>query len=321
MRCAAVYLLLFGLAFDSWAQAEQQTPSSETQIRGWIADLQSDDLPRRWHAAYALGQSGPAAAGAVEPLTAILENLGGHEYVRGTAAWALGRIGPAAGQAAPLLIETLESKHVSVRRNAPLALAAIGPPAASPAVPQLLALLNDPDAEVRVNAAVALWRIGRHERALPALSAALRNSGPGAYEAAVALGRLEAAPEPAILGPLVGAFGHGNASVRQAAARSAGKMGEAALPALQTALEAAQHQVRETAAEALGWMGPAASGALVAALNNDAPTVRRIAARALGRLGTDASEAEPALVAALDDAHPEVRKAVASAIRKIRGEP
>ncbi len=291
------------------------------QLRRWTADLQSEELRDRWYAAYALGRAGPAAAEAVEPLMAILANLGGHEYVRGTAAWALGRIGPPAEQAAPLLIETLSSAHISVRRNSPLALAAIGAPAATPAVPQLVGLLNDRDAEVRVNAAVALWRLDRHARAIPTLTALLASPGAGAYEAAVALGQLEAAPEPTVREALIGALVHRDPAVQRAAARSLGEMGEAALPSLETALEHADEPMRRSAVEALGWMGPPALDVLIVALHNDAPGVRRTAARALGRLGAAAARSEPALVAAIEDPDAEVRQTAAWAIRQVRAEP
>ncbi|MDY0165377.1 MAG: HEAT repeat domain-containing protein [Thermoguttaceae bacterium] len=319
--CTALLLTAAVLMPFAAAHGGEATEAAAEQVDRWIAELASDNLPQRWHAVYALGQAGPAAADAVEPLMTILANLGGHEYVRGTAAWALGRIGPQAEQAVPLLIETLGSAHISVRRNSPLALAQIGPPAATPAVPQLVGLLNDPDPEVRVSAAVALWHIARHERAIPSLEAMLAGPDTGAYEAAVALGRLDGEPEESVLGALVAAFAHRDATVRRAAARSVGRMGEAALPVLQKALEHGQDEVRRTAAESLGWMGPQAVASLIAALRNDSPAVRCIAARSLGRLGADAALAEPALVAALDDSNPEVRQAVAWAIGRVRREP
>ncbi len=322
MYRALVLLLVLGPAFGSAARAHEETAPSAEQVRRWIADLESDDLRDRWYAAYALGKAGPAAAEAVEPLMTLLANLAGHEYVRGTAAWALGRIGPQADQAVPLLIETLGSAHISVRRNAPRALGEIGTPAATAAVSELLALLEDPDREVRANTAVAVWRLARSARSIPALDAMLAEGGWfGAYEAAIALGQLDGAPPEAVLGPLAGAFAHPDVSVRRAAARSAGSLEGPALPVLEELLNDPREEVRQAAAEALGWIGPPAVDALAAALRRDCPTVRRLAARALGRLGSAAAEAEPALVAALADPHPEVRQAVARAIREVRAGP
>ena len=314
--------LLFIGWIASWSLAKADEPVvNGGRIQKWIAELQNDDVRNRWYATYALGQAGPNAAQAVEPLMAILENLSGHEYVRGTAAWALGRMGAKAEQAVPLLIETLGSAHLSVRRNAPLALAGIGRPAAVSAVPHLVELLTDPDAEVRVNAAVALWQIDRQERAITALGKMLMSPGPGAYEAAVALGRLDVAPEQAVLDLLIDAFVSEDVTVRRAAARSVGRMGNVAIPKLEAALKHASDHVRQTAVESLGWMGPQALALLIVALENDLPTVRRAAARALGRMGTDAAQAETALVAALNDPQHDVRQAVAWAIGKVRAEP
>ena len=314
--------LLFAVCLISSSLARADEPAVEDgRIRKWIADLSSDDLRERWFAAHALGQTGPEAADAIAPLVAVLENPGGHEHARGMAAWALGRMGPRAEQAVPVLIGTLGSAHLSVRRNAPLALAQIGPPSATPAVPRLVGLLGDPDPEVRVNAAVALWKIDRDEQAVSTLGTMVAAPGPGAYEAAVALGQLDAVPEQAALDRLLGAFAHPDGIVRQAAARSVSHMGDAATASLQTALDDARDQVRQTAIEALGWMGPRAMDSLVAALRNDSPAVRRLAARALGHLEIKAAEAEPALVAALNDPDREVRQAVAWAIGKVRAEP
>lgn len=320
--CRAVDLFLVA-CLTAWPSARSEEPGgcSTDNVPRWIAELERHDLTRRWQAVYALGQAGPAAADAVEPLVAIFENRGEHEYVRGVTAWALGRIGPEAESAVPALIDTLGSSHISVRRNAPLALAAIGSPEAVAAVPQLLKLLEDPDREVRVNTAVALWRLARHERSIPALEAMLAGPAVGAYEAAVALGRLDGAAEQQVLSPLVDAFAHGDVTVRQAAARSVGKQGEAAFPALQTSLEHAQDEVRQAAAESLGWMGPQAVPTLITALRNDSPSVRQIAARSLGRLGAGASESKHALLETLDDPHPEVRQAAAWAVGRVRREP
>ncbi len=321
LYCAAGLLTAAFLALPTPAQGTETASAPAARINRQIADLQSHDLTRRWQAVYALGQAGPAAADAVEPLTAILANLAEHEYVRGATAWALGRIGPRAEPAVPVLIDTLGSAHISVRRNAPLALASIGSPEAVVAVPQLLKLFEDPDCEVRVNAAVALWQLARHERSIPVLQAMLAGPAVGAYEAAVALGQLDSVSEQQVLGPLVDAFAHDDASVRRAAARSVGTLGATALPALQTSLEHTQKEVRQAAVESLGWMGPQAIPTLTAALRNDSPAVRRGAAGCLGRLGAGASEAKAALLAALDDPHPEVRQAAARAIGKVRHEP
>ncbi len=301
----------------------------------WVARLNDDDLRARWHATYALGQIGPGAAEAVEPLAAMVADKYGHEYVRSGAAWALGRIGPAAEPAVPRLVETLRSQPppvVSVRRTVPQALGRIGP-AARPAVPELLKLLDDEDRAVRVNAAAALWRIAEHERAIPALVAMLRTgTGTLPYKAAVALGKLGApqkgdaalfraeesrVPFFEVIPALIESLGHADDDVRRAAGRSLGQLGPTTIPALRQALDHAQAPVRRHAVVALGWIGEPAVPALIEALKNDLPPVRLTAARELGRLGPAAAEARGALIEAVDDPDPQVRAAAAKALSSL----
>lgn len=92
--------------------------------------------------------------------------------------------------------------------------------------------------------------------------------------------------------------------VRETAADSLGRIGDAAVPALITALEDADRDVRAQAARALARMGPkaeAAIPALIEALDDDDKFVRQGAARALGQIGPLAEDAVPALMQALKD--------------------
>lgn len=92
--------------------------------------------------------------------------------------------------------------------------------------------------------------------------------------------------------------------VRETAADSLGRIGDAAVPALIAALEDADRDVRAQATRALARMGPKAEDAipaLIDALDDDDKEVRRGAARALGQIGPLAEEAVPALVRALKD--------------------
>ena len=86
-------------------------------VSAWIAQLADEDVRARWYATYALGQIGPQAARAVEPLSKIVADKYGHEYVRGGAAWALGRIGPGA-EPAPPHAASVELRHKLRRRAA-----------------------------------------------------------------------------------------------------------------------------------------------------------------------------------------------------------
>jgi HEAT repeat protein len=275
------------------------------------------DIRDRWYAVHALGQLGPEAAEAIKPLEAILADKYEFEYIRGGAAWALGRIGKAARPAVPLLIDTLTSKHVSVRRNSPLALAAIGGEEARKGVSAIARLLDDEDAGVQAAAALALWQLDRDPRAVAKLAEMLeKGKGEAPYQAAVALGRL--GPEAAgALGALVGALHHADEDVRRAAARTLGGIGPSALPAIEEALASKDTRASREAAEALGFLGSAAIPALTAALRHADPQVRRIAARALGRLFPQAHEVRSALVEAASDPDPSVRDTAAEALKQV----
>jgi len=346
-------LVLPAVVFSQDKTVQQEAAWRNKTVRQWAEQLADQDVRSRWYATYALGQIGPGATEAVGALMRILENRHGHEYVRGSAAWALGRIlerrkaeggrrngeegrgkspispPPSAfvTEAVAVLIEALESKHMSVRRNAPEALGNIAQ-AATAAVPGLVQVLDDEDPTVGASAAMALWKIDRHRKAIPALLRMLRqDGGHAAYEAAVALGRLYEPPCPqggpeadSVVPALVASFRRADADVHRAAARSLGQIGPPAVPALREALADPDPEVRRSAVEALGRIGGAAVPVLIEALKNEAPSARRAAARALERLDPVAKAAEAALIEATSDRDPQVRQAAARALGKIRKE-
>jgi HEAT repeat protein len=298
-------------------------------VSQWIDDLGAKDLGVRWYATYALGRIGPDAAPAIASLQAILANLEEHEYVRGGAAWALGRMGEKAAPAVPLLVRTLSSKHVSVRRNAAAALGNVaaarqsfsspvareklgvhesspGGPLGSqtaPAVSALLRLLDDEDPAVRVAAAAALWRIERHPRATAVLEAMLRAADvTGACQAAVALGELGSDARQAVPA-LVAALGRDDADTRRAAAAALGRIGPGAIPALLEVLTSGNKSFSpEPTATASSGPEPTTT------------RTRREAAEALGAIGIPAI---PALIEALGDPGPPVRRAAARALGRL----
>lgn len=234
----------------------------------------------------------------------------------------LGRIGPAAESEIPLLGETMHSRgHLAVRRASVESLGNMGA-AAKPVVPELVKLLADDDAATRVNTAVALWKIDRHPKAVPALLKTLQSgASPEPYLAATALGQMQS--EAAAVAPgLIAALHSSDGNVRRIAARSLGKLGKSAFPALgqAKALEDFDPEARRLVIEAVGGMGPDAVNPLIAALKDKSPAVRRAAARALGNLGADARSALPALEAAVSDPDEAVRDAGFKARRKISGE-
>jgi len=287
-------------------------------VQQWVEQLASPDIQTRWYATYALGQLGPGAEAAVEPLMRILENQREYEYVRGGAAWALGRIGlPAAGPAVPLLIDTLSSRHLSVRRNAPWALAQLAP-AAGDAVPRLRELLADEDIGVRLRAAAALWVIDKQPKALAALRETVRGGGADACAALEMLGHIE--PAAATNALLIEALAAPDAEVRRTAAWALAQQGPDVLPALEGPLGAADVATRRAAVEVLGYLGPAAVETLVRVLTDQAAEVRMAGARELGRLGPVARCAESALVKSLSDTDAGVRHTAAWALRRLRAE-
>jgi HEAT repeat protein len=314
MKRLALSLLLLTLPA---ALAVADTQANPADTAAWIEKLQGDDIREQWYATHVLARLGPKAADAVEPLRKILADQYAYEYVRGGAACALGRIGPAAEPAVPLLVSTLASKQVSVRRNSSLALLRIGG-VPREAAEKLVPRLRDPDEVVRANAAAALWKLAEDPRAMDTLKSMLQAKGPGAYEAAVALGRLAPEAKPAI--PLlVAALASDDADAARAAARSLGRFGKSAIEPLEPAIAAAEPTTALRAVEALGQIGPAGEAALIKSLKHPNPLVRRGVARELGRLGPAGKNSAAALLTAASDKDADVRETAAAALRKGKG--
>jgi len=174
--------------------------------------------------------------------------------LRVSAAWALGEIGPEAAGAVPLLIEAFRDQHPAARWNAVEAVGKIGPTAAQ-AVPPLIEALKDPEAALRWRAAWSLGKIGPAASAAAApLAAALQDeAGDVRARAAQALGGIGAAAAVTVPN-LITALGDQDWQVRMYAASSLGALGAAARPAvsaLTQALNDPNEAVRWQATEAL----------------------------------------------------------------------
>jgi serine/threonine protein kinase/HEAT repeat protein len=178
------------------------------------------------------------------------------------------------GDDLPALVKDLSSNDALVRARAAQLLANLGPRAKS-AVSDLIRLLEDPEPLPRRLAMEALGMIGRDS--LPACAALLK-----------------VLKDPA------------DASFREEAARTLGKIGpgvkDRAFPALIAALEDADKRVRMTAAEAIVSLGVLDAGDLPIAvvlklIKDSSPNIRVRAARVLPFLA-QGKEAIPALVAA-----------------------
>jgi HEAT repeat protein len=296
----------------------------------------------RSHVAYALGQIGPAARGAVPALREALETRSGPRFRLVEAVWHLsgradwivpelvamlretdGRgaevyrllacIGPGAGEAVPVLTQivhrALSGRPPSGGGQGPAipaiqVLGRIGP-AARGAIPDLERALQSDEDERRGAAAVALWRIDhRAGQAVPVLVQLLRGQRPVGRASP---GRMGVAPW-----------------VRVAAAEALGELGaegKPAVPALRDGLQDKDGNLRVAAATAL-WRvaGDSASSlpVLLAALRDRDDDNRRTAAEALGRLGRLARPAASALQEALEDGDPDVRRIAAAVLRQMR---
>jgi len=161
IRCLPVVLLLVACATSLRA-----APSVD--LAALVQRLGDAEPKVREQAALQLGQLGPQAHAAVEPLVAAL----GHEdpYLRGAAALALGQVGEAA---LPALTRALASDNAELRGSATIALGRLGSLAVK-ALPELIGLLSDPSEPVRQVAATTLGGLGvAAQAAAPALTLAL----------------------------------------------------------------------------------------------------------------------------------------------------
>ncbi len=265
------------------AVSQQEAVFHGKNVSAWTEQLAAPDARVRWYATYALGQLGPKAADAAEPLAEVLGNLTGHEYVRCGAAWALGRLQSRAEPVVAVLVASLDSRLPSVRRQAAQALGRLSQ-LGRPALRRLARSMEDPDPVVAVYAAAALWQVARHEPAAAKLIAMTGHEDTSAaYQAVAALGRLGLRSE-ASLDALTAALGYAEADVPRAAARALGRLGPSVVPKLQSVLADGDSRTVLGTVEALGWLGPEIEPLLIELLQYKSPAVRRAAARALERI-------------------------------------
>jgi HEAT repeat protein len=223
-----------------------------------LKTLQHADPEVIGNAMDALASLGPEA---LEDIDDVLS----HPVARHFATLVIFRMGPKAAPAATDLIEALQAAGNTeddnlFRREAQMALAAIGPDAAA-AVPVLVQSLASDDREVRGSACYALGKIGpAAAEAVPALQARLNeleDSGKVAFVWAL----LSIQPDDEALAAtavpmLVGALDAPDEIVRAEAAGALGRIGEPAaqpdvIAELKKLLDDPAPQVQEAAAEAL----------------------------------------------------------------------
>ncbi len=263
----------------------------------------------------------------------------------------LGDIGPDAAAAVPALEGLLGDRRPDVRREAVLALAAIG---SKDSLAKIAPLLKDddtrtaatfalgaagklsPEAEsiVRQNvdsddhllSSISLWALARAEpknleltkTAATSLVARLKDKDPFAREASArALSTLP--PNPQVGGPIFEqALANADDASRRYLLDAVAGLGAPVVPKLIDVLK--YEPLRGEVASVLGRIGPAAApatGALAKLVGDEDPNVSSEAAYALGAIGPDAKAAVPALVAALKQTDGPTAHAAAYALGRI----
>jgi HEAT repeat protein len=151
-------------------------PAAAPALAPLLAALDDPAPAARQEILFALSAIGPAAKPAVPALVKLLTYA--EEGTNYAAAYALGKIGPPAIDAKPALQNGLQARNEIVRVACAWALARIDPECSEtpPAVPVLMANLARPEAMTRLNAAASLRCLGpQAAEALPALKEALND--------------------------------------------------------------------------------------------------------------------------------------------------
>ena len=164
-------------------------PDAKAAVPELIVALRDPDREVKMAAVFTLGEIGPAAADAVEPLMRVVNEYEKDPGIAIMAIDAIGRIGPAAGRVVPVFAAMLKAPRHNAWINVAMALCRIGPEGraeASSTVPALIEMLEtDKWAPNRRFAAEVLSEIGPAARqAIPALTAAADDSDPQVRDAA-----------------------------------------------------------------------------------------------------------------------------------------
>lgn len=180
-KILSILLIQITVLFSFTALAMAQTGVFKGKDAAyWIERLNKKEAEEnkqnqtRWYAAYALGEIGPEASGAVDALGERLLDPAEYEYTRAACAWALGRIQNE--KAVDILAQALQSKMNAVRISAAQSLGLFGSKGGS-AADSLKAILTGKSPEddstekdssetapklipaVKAACAAALWKI------------------------------------------------------------------------------------------------------------------------------------------------------------------
>jgi HEAT repeat protein len=255
-----------------------------------------------------------------KPTSFWIKKLGDEEAaVRREAVMALGAIGPEAEAAVPGLLRALDDDDTGVRQEAMTTLGHIGP-AARAAIPALLRALRDKDAQYQSLAVDALGGIGPEDEAvIPTLVKMLLEDDREMmrWRAAWALKTIGSKARSA-LPELTRGLQSQDDDLRNAAATVVGAIGPEALPQLLTVARDPKLTIRLTVYDALRNMGPKARDAfpvLAEVLKSDSdPEMRNRTVWLLADIGLDSL---PVLIQALQNRDPEVRGAVVKVITQL----
>lgn len=251
-------------------------------------------------AAESLGRMGAAAAG---PVAAQLKN----DAIKPLALLILADLGADAKGAVPALRTIItQDKDASVRREAQIVLAHLGP-AAAEAKGDLLTVLKDETSPVRPSALYALVKMGAKDELLPIISKTIEDKNSKHLRDVSAWALLTIDPKnpqyvrqalPVLINGLTNEMPVARREVAMAL-RKLGPTAEVAVPELVKALKAEQDQrVRTEIISALGDIGPGAAEALplvLQSLSDSVPMIRYSACYALGKFGAKARDALPVL--------------------------
>jgi HEAT repeat protein len=252
--------------------------------------LRAPSKRTREFAAYALGEMGEGATGAVPALIRVLERDPWWP-ARKNAARALGKLVTCDDEAVRALTEALQEPVMFVREAAAMALAELGPQAED-AAPVLEKALEDKMYDsLRVKFAVAL-------------SSITHDAGPGIP----------------VINDIMSRSGHHTKMVTADVLPIAPELGASAVPALKSALGEKKRWLRVRAAMAL-WRSTGESDAAIEVLTPivtaSYASARETSARRLGEIGPEARSAVPALMEALQYEDPAVKDASTEALRNI----
>lgn len=288
-------------------------PGRETMLPLFVRLMEDPDHGVRVRVMHAIADGGPAV---VPGMIQALEN----EKTAYYACLILRDIGPDARDAAPALAKTLRDHRPEVRREAALALGAIGS-AASSAEPQLAAALDD---ELTRDAATfALGQIGSVQPSTEKKIASNAQSEHKVLSTVSMWALVRFHPEDRQLAKnaaekLIHRLKDDNAFVRLAAARALSSLqldSQITMPIFEQVLADSDEATVHHALDALAALGKAAVPRLIAALEHE--RLQGQVAYILGQIGPDAAAATDALAGLAADSNARVANESVLALAKI----